>query len=197
MRMDQQVNGTRTVAEALEHARSLLAEHPAAAAAQAREVISAEPGIAESHILLAHALRATGKVHEAEEAETRAIAIAAQDTVILEASEQIKAGALQQADELLNFYLADTPNDPVAVYLRATIQERLGDRAGACSLLQRAISLAPSYSQARRELDRLKETETSAEAAQPDSKLEENYGLSSEWFTGSSPRSSKDDPGDG
>jgi len=149
-----QANATNTVAAALEHARSLLIRHPGAAAQQAREVIRVEPGIAEAYIVLSCALRALGD-READAAEDEGLRVANADPTIRKASEHIRAGRLKEADALLNLYLADTPNDPVAVYHRALVQEGLGDADGACALLKRATTISPNYQDAREALIRL------------------------------------------
>jgi tetratricopeptide (TPR) repeat protein len=136
---------TSSVADALENARNLLASHPSAAAKQARAIIQAEPAIAEAYVLLSCGLRALGQPEEAQEAEQRGLAVADGNPVIIRAREQVDAGELLQADTLLHLYLADTPNDPVAIYLRAQVQTKAGKLRDARRLLGRTLALAPSF----------------------------------------------------
>ena len=170
--MRDPLSPTITVAAALENARRLLATQPEAAANQSRAIIAAEPNIAESHFLLACALRKLGQQQAATEAQQQGIGLAETDPVVVEAVVRIEAGDYQQADQLLTFYLADTPNDPVAVRYRALVRERLGDYEEAHRLLTRAAALAPGYQHAEQALAALARLVESQ--AQPQAE---------EWFT--------------
>lgn len=77
------------------------------------------------------------------------------NSVIIRAREQVDAGDLTQADTLLHLYLADTPNDPVAIYLRAQVHTKAGKFADARRLLERTLALAPSFGAAQATLDSL------------------------------------------
>jgi tetratricopeptide (TPR) repeat protein len=146
---------TVSIAEALTHARRLLSSHPQQAADQARAIIQAEPGIAEAYLLLAIALRISGDLEEAQIAEKQSIGLARGDPVIVRAQDQITAGKYKAADDLLSLYLTDTPNDAVAIHLRAQVQLGLGQTEEAERLFRRSLALAPSYEVARRDLDAL------------------------------------------
>lgn len=142
-----------SVASALANARRLVKSSPEYALRQAQEVLRAEPNIAEAYILLAAAHRALGNDGEADQAEKQGIACAQRDPVILRVQEQIEACEYKKAGELIDYYLADTPNDPVAVHLRAKIQGAANRTGDAVRLLERALSLAPGYDLARRDLE--------------------------------------------
>lgn len=178
--MDEQTRTeTSSVANALENTRNLLANHPSAAAKQARAVIYAEPAIAEAYVLLSCALRALGQAEEAQEAEQRGLAVAEANPVIIRAREQVDAGELSQADTLLHLYLADTPNDPVAIYLRAQVQTKAGELGDARRLLDRTLALTPSFGAARTALASL--PSPPADPAQTDAVEEILEGEA--WFT--------------
>lgn len=145
-----------SVADALMHARQILTSHPGKAAEQARFIIEVEPGIAEAYLLLGTALRILGDVEKADDLEQQAIACALRDPVIVRASQQIAEEQYDQADRLLNQYLADTPNDPVAVQLRASIQRARGNNEEAERLLTRSVALAPGYQAAQTALDEVR-----------------------------------------
>ncbi|HEY0628623.1 MAG TPA: tetratricopeptide repeat protein [Sphingomicrobium sp.] len=144
-----------SVGEALVHARRLLSSHPQRAADQARAVIRAEPGIAEAYLLLAIALRISGKLDEAQLAEQTAIDCAQRDPVIERATAQVARGDYAAADRLLSLYLTDTPNDPVAIYLRGQVQLGIGQAQEARRLFRRSLALAPSFDAARKDLEAL------------------------------------------
>lgn len=178
--MDEQTRTeTSSVADALENARNLLCSHPSAAAKQARAIIQAEPAIAEAHILLSCALRALGHTEEAQEAEQRGLAVAEANPVIIRAREQVDAGELSQADTLLHLYLADTPNDPLAIYLRAEVQTKTGRLGDARRLLDRTLALAPSFGAAQAALELL--PASPADPARTDAIQEILEGEA--WFT--------------
>ena len=156
---DTSKTGSISVGDALVHARQILKSHPEKAAEQARAIIEAEPGIAEGYLLLGTALRLMGDNAKGDQLERRAIECALHDPVIVRATGQIAKGDYGPADQLLNFYLADTPNDPVAVHLRARIQIALGQRDEGERLLRRSIALAPGYEAPRAELAELQSTD--------------------------------------
>jgi predicted Zn-dependent protease len=185
-----------SVADALVHARSILGSHPAKAAEQARAIIQVEPGIAESYLLLATALRFLGSAVEADEAERQAIQCALQDPVIVRATEQISEGKYGPADQLLNHYLADTPNDPVAVHLRARIQLGLGHTDEAERLFRRSVTLAPGYDAARADLEEL-QSELGSTGLASDSRLPGFTPIDDEpWFTSRPPGAEDESPDD-
>src|SRR5690349_3743020 len=90
-----------TVSEALVNARRLLWLHPNAAARQAAEIIRVEPGIAETHLILAAAMRRMGKLDQAIEAEKEGARRSAKDPVNQQASRYIEQGRIERAEALL------------------------------------------------------------------------------------------------
>jgi tetratricopeptide (TPR) repeat protein len=179
-----------SVGDALENARKLLPTHPLAAAEQAREIIRVEPDIAEAYVLLACSLRSVRDDAEALRNEQIAIAVAEKSPVIVRVRKQIADGDLSKADELLQLYLADTPNDPVAIYLRSHVRKRLSDFSEAQRLLERAIALAPSFQDARVALDAPSTTAIGAlQQGSADDILDDGS-----WFTGEPEKSGEKSP---
>lgn len=175
-----------SVGEALINARRLISSHPREAAAQAREIIGRQPDIAEAYVLLSCALRLSGMLSEAAAAEQQAIACALNDPVILRAKEQIAAAEFASAEKLLNYYLADTPNDPVAVHLRAQIQVAIGSPREAERLLRRSLALAPGYEATQRDLEKLRDlpAEASSDNRTLAHQSARQHQIDSEpWFT--------------
>jgi len=143
---------TATVADALVHARRLLRDEPKLAAAQAREVVRADPGNAEAWRLLGAALRRDGEEREAEEAELRAISESVHDPRLMEAAQALAANDLPVAERLLRPHLKEKPTDVAAIRMMAELAARLGRYGDAENLLRRAIELAPAFSAARANL---------------------------------------------
>lgn len=145
-----------SVADALANARKLIATHPAQAAAQAREIIRCEPRIAESYILLSCALRALAQPAEANDAEKLGLDRAEEDPVIQRAVELLAAKEFEEAGQLIDRYLLDTPNDPVGLRLRAKFFAALGRFQEAGDILRRTLSLAPNYETAHEDVASLR-----------------------------------------
>jgi len=144
-----------TVGEALVNARQLLQTHPDAAARQAMAIISVEPRIAESHLILAAALRQLGRFDEAELAERRGIDLSQSDEVLQRAQSLQASGRHGDAEDLVRHYLRDTPNDPMALSLFAEMAAQAGQLEHAEQLLWRALALAPGLRHARRQFEQL------------------------------------------
>jgi len=154
--MDQTTaHQTTTVGEALVNARHLLQSHPDAAARQARAIIMAEPGIAESHLILSAALRQLGQFNEADLAEQRGIGLSQSDAVLKRAESLQAAGRHGDAEDLVRHYLRDTPNDPTALAMFAEMAAQAGQLEHAEQLLWRALALAPKFSRARKQFEQL------------------------------------------
>jgi tetratricopeptide (TPR) repeat protein len=146
------LSATATVAEALVHARRLLREDPALAAAQAREIVSADPDNADAWRLLGAALRRGGEASEAEEAELRAISASVHDKGLMEAAQALAANDLPIAERLLRPHLKEKPTDVAAIRMMAELAARLGRYGDSENLLRRAIELAPAFTAARANL---------------------------------------------
>jgi tetratricopeptide (TPR) repeat protein len=138
----------------LAHGWKLLSQEPRAAVAQAREILRINPHQGDALRLLARALRALGRVAEAEQAEVDAIAASTHVPVLVEAARALTEDRLNAAEHLLRPYLARNPDDAAATRMLAEIAARVGDLASAEDLLRRALTLAPAYSAARLRLAR-------------------------------------------
>lgn len=140
---------TASVGDALNNARHLLRSHPDAAVRQARAIITAEPAIAETYLILAAALRQLRQDSAAAAAEQQALEIASSDPVLLRAQTLLGQGRGAEAEALLRNFLKDTPNDPEALRLLAKLASSAGHLDRADQLLWRALSLAPGFSLAK------------------------------------------------
>lgn len=138
-----------SVGEALNNARQLLLTHPDAAARQASAILQVEPNIAEVHLILAAALRQLGRLEEAGNAENQGVRVSRSDPVLTKAGELLAADRGREARELLGRFLTDTPNDPEALRLTASIAAKAGNLKEAERLLWRALAAAPSFVEAR------------------------------------------------
>jgi tetratricopeptide (TPR) repeat protein len=144
---------TATVGDALINARQLLQTHPDAAAQQARAIIMAEPGIAESYLILAVALRRLGRFDDAELAEAQGIRVSHSDEVLKRAANMLASGRSSDAEELVRLYIMDTPNDPLALCMFSEIAADADQLEFAEQLLWRSLALAPGFDRARASFD--------------------------------------------
>jgi cytochrome c-type biogenesis protein CcmH/NrfG len=154
-----------TVADALANARRLLANNPAAAIRQAREVARVEPSIAETQFILASALRRCGRDEEAGAAESEGLRISMADPVLRRVSENLSAGENEKAELLLRRFLNDSPDDPEGLRLLAEIARRAGCFDRAEQLLRRSLQLAPAFEIAKRDLDEVIAEQAKADAS--------------------------------
>lgn len=143
---------TATVGEALNNARRLTSSNPQAAIRQAREIIRAEPSIAEAYFILSAALRLTGGLDGARDAEQRGLHVSRSDPVLIRVAEFLAGGQLTGAERLLELFVKDTPNDPEALRLSAHLAKRRGKLEKAQLLLRRSLHLAPTFSEASDDL---------------------------------------------
>ena len=147
--------GSGGLADALRQGNSLIARDPRAAAAQAREILSVDPHQGDALRLLAAALRRMGDNEEAGQVEVAAIKASSYNPILVEALQSLTAGHLHEAEQLLQPYLANHPNDAAAVRMLAEIASRVGALNDSERLLRHALRLAPSYSAARLRLSKL------------------------------------------
>jgi tetratricopeptide (TPR) repeat protein len=138
--------------EALRHGARLLRADPCAAAAQAREILRAEPANADAYRLLGAALRASGDDSGAEEAELEAIGASVHDPELMRAAAALVENDLPTAEHLLRPRLKEKPTDVAAIRMMAELAARIGRLADAENLLARAIELAPRFTAARANL---------------------------------------------
>lgn len=141
-----------TVAEALVHGRRILRDDPASAAAQAREILRVDPSSPDAFRLLGAALRRTGDLPGAEEAELEAIAASVRDPQLIAAGVAMVENELAQAEAILRPRLKANPLDVAAIRMMAELAGRLGRYGDAENLLRRALELAPAFAAARSNL---------------------------------------------
>ena len=141
-----------TVGDALNNARRLAPTNPQAAIQQAREIIRTEPSIAEAYFILAAALRLTGDVEGAGDAEQRGLHVSRSDPVLIRVAEYLASDQLVDAERLLELFLNDTPHDPEALRLSARLAKQLGKLEKAHHFLRRSLHLAPSFGEASNDL---------------------------------------------
>jgi tetratricopeptide (TPR) repeat protein len=138
-----------SAAEALRHGARLLRADPRAAAAQAREILRADPSSADAYRLLGAALRAAGDEAAAEEAELEAISASVRDPELMRAGQALVENDLPAAESILRPRLRDKPTDVAAIRMMAELAARIGRYKDAEHLLRRALELAPAFSAAR------------------------------------------------
>jgi tetratricopeptide (TPR) repeat protein len=141
-----------TIEQGLGETRRLMRDDPRLAALQAREVLRAAPANADAWRLLGLALRATGDVRAAEEAELEAIAASVHDPGLIGAATALFEGRLAVAERLLRPHLKERPTDVAAIRMMAELAGRLGRYGDAEALLRRALELAPAFAPARANL---------------------------------------------
>lgn len=146
------MQGTGTIEEALGRTRRLLQSDAALAAAQAREIIAADPINAEAQRLLARALRSIGDIEGAEKSELEAIRVSTHDALLVRAAIALSDNELHAAERLLRPRLKENPFDVAAIRMMAELAGRLGRYTDAENLLRRAIELAPRFDAARANL---------------------------------------------
>ena len=149
---DSPAQGTATIEEALASARRLTPSNPKAAIRQAREIIRVEPSIAETYFILSAALRLTGDVAGANDAEQQGIRISKADPVLVRVAQYLATDQLSNAERLLGLFLNDTPHDPEALRLSARLATSRGKLARAQEFLRRSLHLAPSFDEAANDL---------------------------------------------
>ncbi|QGN53649.1 sulfotransferase [Novosphingobium sp. Gsoil 351] len=145
------MNGTRRAA-ALAQARQLLADNPAAALAALRPLTRTDPPDADAWRLAGRALRALGRVAEAEQAELAAIDAAAHDPELQRAALALADNRLGEAEPRLKARLKAIPTDVAAIRMLAELAGRIGRHRDAENLLRRALELAPAFHAARSNL---------------------------------------------
>jgi predicted Zn-dependent protease len=138
-----------TAEEVLRHGAQLLKTDPAAAAAQAREVVRADPANADAFRLMGRALRALGDDAAAEQAEVDAVHASVHDSELLRAGQALAANELAVAERILRPRLKDKPTDVAAIRMMAELAARIGRLPDAENLLRRALELAPAFTAAR------------------------------------------------
>ncbi|WP_137754354.1 tetratricopeptide repeat-containing sulfotransferase family protein [Sphingopyxis sp. L1A2A] len=137
---------------ALANARRLLGTEPAAALAQAKEIIAAVPTSAAAHRIAAHALRALNREEEAQAASLAAVGATIHDEAMVDAALALAENRLPDAEAALRQRLREDATDVAAIRMLAEVAGRIGRYGDAEKLLTRALELAPGFGAARANL---------------------------------------------
>ena len=137
--------------------RLLRAGDFASATEQAREILDGDDRCAEAWRMLGMALRASGHLAEAREAEMAAIHESRLHPDMFQATLAIADNRLDEAEQLLRDYLKDQRDDAAALRLLAEIGARLGRLDAAERLLKESLQVAPDYPAAQSLLRRVEE----------------------------------------
>lgn len=136
---------TGSLAAALANGRRLLANNPAGAAEQAAEILRITPDQPDALSLHGAALRALGRIANAEAAEKAAIQASLRLPAIRSAAQALSAGRLAEAEGPLRSRLAQAPEDVIANVMLADIAARIGINEEAEKRLRHACALSPAY----------------------------------------------------
>ena len=137
---------------ALDRARGLLDDNPAAALAAIRPLTRINPPDADAWRMAGRCLRALGRSGEAEQAELAAIDGAAYDPELQIAALALADNRLGEAEPMLKARLKQIPTDVAAIRMLAELAGRIGRHRDAENLLRRALELAPRFHAARSNL---------------------------------------------
>lgn len=136
---------TGSLTVALANGRRLLATNPGGAAEQAAEILGISPGQPDALSLYGAALRALGRIPDAEATEKASIDASLRLPTIRNAAQALSAGRLAEAEGLLRSRLANAPEDVIANVMLADIAARIGINEEAEKRLRYACALAPAY----------------------------------------------------
>jgi predicted Zn-dependent protease len=120
-----------------------------AALAALRRAVALAPDLADAWRALADHLTATGDVAAADAAYARQIQAATHDPRLLHAAAALCENRIPVAESLLRSHLKRFPTDVAAIRMFAEVAARLGRYRDAEVLLERALELAPGFTQAR------------------------------------------------
>jgi tetratricopeptide (TPR) repeat protein len=138
-----------TLEIALEHTARLLPHDPAAAEAQAREILKVVGEHPQALRLLGAALRRQGETEAAEAAYLRSVRASVGDPNLIAAANALCENRLPAAEQALRTVLRERPTDVAAIRMLAETGMRLGRYDDAENLLARCVELAPGFSAAR------------------------------------------------
>lgn len=143
--------------QALANARRLVAAGDfLAAQEQAQEILDGDDRCAAAYRVLGIALRASGEVIRAREAETAAIRESGFNQDIFQAVLKMADNRLDAAEQLIRGHLRLEPDDALALRLLAEIAARLSRHDAAEKLAMQALAIAPDYTAARSLLDQIR-----------------------------------------
>jgi tetratricopeptide (TPR) repeat protein len=119
------------------------------AIAALRHAVQLQPGAADGWRLLADYLDADGDAAGADACRMRHVKAAAHDPRLTEAASALAANDLPRADRALRAHLELYPTDVAALRMLAEVAGRLRLYAESQELLERCLTLAPSFEAAR------------------------------------------------
>lgn len=132
--------------QALENARRLIQTGAfVGAEQQARAILEQDPSCVSSHFILAIALRRTGRQHDAEVTQEKALELAPLQPAIFEAAMALAENRLDHAERLLREQLEAQPENAVAMRMLAEIGARTGNFDFAERILLSALEVVPGY----------------------------------------------------
>ncbi|PZQ65886.1 MAG: hypothetical protein DI570_00260 [Phenylobacterium zucineum] len=167
-----------TLEVALEHTARLLPHDPAAAEAQAREILRAVGEHPQALRLLGAALRRQGETEAAEAAYLRSVRASVGDPNLIAAANALCENRLPVAEQALRAVLRERPTDVAAIRMLAETGMRLGRYEDAENLLARCVELAPGFAAARHNYATVlyRQNKPEAAIAQVDLLLAEDQG---------------------
>ncbi len=152
--------------------RSILDRDPTTAEAEARRLSNAAPDDPAALLLLGRALRATGKLDEAQAAERASVQLAARMPRHSQAIRALHAGDFFRANQLFKQIIDDDGDDVLALSLLGVQASRASEFEIAEDLLGRATRLAPGDVGARLALaEHLHRSRRSAQALEEIARL--------------------------
>ena len=152
---DPRYVGTGGLAAALAQGERLLPVDPAAAEAQAREILAVTPGSSAALRLSARALRRLGRVKDAERAACDAAEASLREPILGAATQALMQRRWQDAEARVRQRLAEAPDDAAALLMLAEIAAEMGAYGPAESLANEALGHAPRFLEARLSLARI------------------------------------------
>ena len=152
---DPQYIGTGGLAAALAQGERLLRADPAAAAAQAKEILAVTPGVSAGLRLLARAQRRLGRQSEAERTEVEAACASLREPMLAAAARALAQGQWQEAETWVRRRLGEVPDDAAALVMLGEIAAEVGVYAEAERLVKEALRHAPRFAEARLSLARI------------------------------------------
>ena len=114
-----------------------------------RRALALRPAQPQAWRALADHLRATGDHAGADAAYLQSVRHASRSPELMRAAEALAANRLPEAERLLKARVAQQPTDVAALRMLAELAVRVGRNEDALSLLERCLTLAPGFREAR------------------------------------------------
>jgi len=125
---------------------ALLAEHkPADAVPFLKRAAAAAPGRSKTQLALARALSQVGQPAEAEQAIARAFELDPAKAALAQATDDVQAGRIDEAEKVVRDILARSPRHVAALRLLGQIATEAGRPRAAREILQQTVQLAPGF----------------------------------------------------